>query len=82
MSRASSSSWPALMACGVLWILFGALNPNFLTPLNLTNLSLQVAAMAVLAAGLVPVLLLGEIDLAAGALGGLADVSCVSGKLP
>ncbi len=71
MSRASSSSWPALLACGVLWILFGALNPNFLSPLNLTNLSLQVAAMAVLAAGLVPVLLLGEIDLAAGALGGL-----------
>lgn len=71
MNRAAYSPWPALWACAALWLLFGVLNPNFLSPLNLTNLSLQVAAMAVLSAGLVPVLLLGEIDLSAGAVSGL-----------
>jgi D-xylose transport system permease protein len=46
-------------------------NPNFLTPLNLTNLMVQIAAVGTISVGIVFVLLIGEIDLSVGAVGGL-----------
>ena len=58
---------PAVLGIVVLGILFTVLRPNtFPTPLNLTNLLVQAVPITVLAMGLVFVLLLGEIDLAAG----------------
>ncbi|MEW5852477.1 MAG: sugar ABC transporter permease [Myxococcota bacterium] len=66
-----SLPWPVLVGLGVIGAVFQLANPNFLTPLNLTNLLLQIAATGTLATGMVLVLLLGEIDLSAGAVSGL-----------
>ncbi len=63
---------PMLFGLALIWIVFQIVNPNFLTPLNLTNLMLQIAAVGTIAVGLVLVLLLGEIDLSAGVVSGLA----------
>jgi len=62
---------PVLGALLLLCTVFQIANANFLSPLNLTNLLMQIAAMGTLACGVVLVLLLGEIDLSAGAVSGL-----------
>jgi D-xylose transport system permease protein len=57
----------------VLVVVFAALRPGrFTDPFNVANLTNQAAAIVVLSMGLVFVLLLGEIDLAAGYTGGTA----------
>ncbi|MCV2490559.1 ABC transporter permease [Geodermatophilus sp. YIM 151500] len=64
---------PAVLGIVVLGILFAALRPEtFLTPLNITNLLVQAVPITILAMGLVFVLLLGEIDLSAGVVSGVA----------
>ena len=62
---------PAVSALILLAILFSSLSPFFLTKLNFANLFVQSAELAVLACALVFVLLLGEIDLAAGVTAGV-----------
>lgn len=62
---------PAVSALILLAVLFSALSPFFLTKLNFANLFVQSAELAVLACALVFVLLLGEIDLAAGVTAGV-----------
>ena len=64
-------SLPALLGLIVLVILFGSLSANFLTLGNLANLLAQGAGVTIIAMGLVFVLLLGEIDLAAGTASGV-----------
>jgi ABC-type xylose transport system, permease component len=59
-------SFPAVLAIIVLVIGFGVAKPVFLTPLNFANLLHQSAVYIVAAMALVFVLLIGEIDLAAG----------------
>src|SRR6185369_4520254 len=77
---------PVLLGLVLIAAVFQSLNPNFLTPRNLTNLGLQIAAMATISCGLVLVLLLGEIDLSAGAVSGLCAavmaVLCTRAELP
>ncbi|MGY1856822.1 sugar ABC transporter permease [Modestobacter sp. SYSU DS0290] len=64
---------PAVLGIVVLTLLFFALRPEtFLTPLNITNLLIQAAPITLLAMGLVWVLLLGDIDLSAGVVSGVA----------
>ncbi|NUT35744.1 MAG: sugar ABC transporter permease [Hamadaea sp.] len=65
---------PVLGGLAVIAVVFGLLNEHFLTPENLTNLALQMAATGTIALGLILVLLLGEIDLSAGSVSGLAAV--------
>lgn len=65
-------SWPVLGALAVLWLVFQAMNPNFLSADNLVNLALQAAPLGVLTLGVVLVLLVGQIDLSTGAVSGLA----------
>jgi D-xylose transport system permease protein len=66
-------SLPALLGLVVLVVVFAALRPGrFTDPFNVANLTNQAAAIVVLSMGLVFVLLLGEIDLAAGYTGGTA----------
>lgn len=60
-----------LLVLLVVVVVFTALTPVFLTPINLNNLLLQVTAVATISVGIVMVLLLGEIDLSAGAVSGL-----------
>src|ERR671930_46981 len=64
-------SLPVLLGLVVIAAVFQIANPKFLTPLNLTNLMVQIAAVGTISVGIVLVLLLGEIDLSVGAVSGL-----------
>lgn len=63
---------PIILGLLVICVIFQTRNENFLTALNLTNLMVQIAAVGTISAGLVLILLLGEIDLSVGAMSGLA----------
>ncbi|WP_190276837.1 sugar ABC transporter permease [Catenulispora acidiphila] len=65
-------SLPVVAALIIIWIVFYALNSTFLSAQNLSNLSQQIVGTGMIALGIVFVLLLGEIDLAAGSVSGLA----------
>jgi D-xylose transport system permease protein len=62
---------PVIIGLIVIWIIFQSLNDRFLTPQNLSNMALQVAAIGTISVGIVLVLLLGEIDLSVGSVAGL-----------
>lgn len=64
-------SLPILIGLGVIAAIFQAANHHFLTPLNLTNLVVQISAIGTISVGVVLVLLIGEIDLSVGAVSGL-----------
>ena len=70
VSQGELGSLPVIIGLIVIWAIFESQNGNFLTPRNLTNLVLQIAAMGMISVGIVLVLLLGEIDLSAGAVSG------------
>jgi D-xylose transport system permease protein len=72
LSPADSVPLAALLGLAAIGAIFQSANPNFLTPLNLTNLLGQIAALGTIAVGLVLVLLIGEIDLSVGAVSGLS----------
>lgn len=63
---------PVLLALAVTWMVFQALNDNFLSPRNLSVLSVDIVGTGMVAVGIVFVLLIGEIDLSVGSLAGLA----------
>lgn len=63
---------PVVGALVLLALGFQALNPTFLSPNNLVNLTLQATVTGVITLGLVLVLLVGQIDLSVGAVSGLA----------
>lgn len=64
---------PAFLGLAVLFVVFTVLRPDsFTSELNIANLFTQAAPICVLAMGLVPVLLVGDIDLSAGVAGGTA----------
>ncbi|WP_117213273.1 sugar ABC transporter permease [Allorhizocola rhizosphaerae] len=65
-------AWPVIIGLVVIWIVFQTLNDRFLTPQNLSNLTLQIAATGTISVGVVLVLLLGEIDLSVGSVAGVA----------
>ncbi len=66
-------SLPAILGLVALVIVFSALRPaQFTNAFNFANLINQSAAVIVIAMGLVFILLLGEIDLAAGYTAGTA----------
>ncbi|MDQ6919204.1 MAG: sugar ABC transporter permease [Candidatus Dormibacteraeota bacterium] len=72
VTQGDVGSLPVILALILIWAVFQYLNPNFLSPRNLTNLILQITSMGTIAVGIVLVLLLGEIDLSAGSVSGLA----------
>ncbi|MFI6496971.1 sugar ABC transporter permease [Nonomuraea typhae] len=61
---------PVIIGLIVIWIVFQSLNDRFLSPQNLSNLSVDIVATGLISVGIVFVLLLGEIDLSAGAVSG------------
>lgn len=65
-------SLPVVVGLVLIWGVFYALEPAFLSSRNLVNLSLQMVAVGTIAIGVVLVLLLGEIDLSIGSMSGLA----------
>ncbi|HET6968730.1 MAG TPA: sugar ABC transporter permease [Ornithinibacter sp.] len=65
-------SLPVVVGLVLIWGVFYALEPAFLSSRNLVNLSLQMVAVGTISIGVVLVLLLGEIDLSIGSMSGLA----------
>ncbi|MGZ5314707.1 MAG: sugar ABC transporter permease [Solirubrobacterales bacterium] len=72
LARGELGSLRVLITIAVIWAVFQIANDRFLSAINLTNLSLQIAAVGTISVGVVLVLLLGEIDLSVGAVSGLA----------
>ncbi len=72
LGRGELGSVRVLVAIAVIWTIFQLSNDRFLSAINLTNLTLQIAAVATISIGVVLVLLLGEIDLSVGAVSGFA----------
>jgi len=57
---------PVIAALIAIWVVFEILNPHFLTPRNLSNLSAQIVVTGTLALAETFVILLGMIDLSIG----------------
>ncbi len=66
---------PVLVGLGVIWAIFWAANPRFLSAGNLTNLMLQIATLVTITVGVVLVLLVGEIDLSVAAVSALSSAA-------
>lgn len=64
-------SIPVLIVLGLIWLYFYSQNSAYLTSTNITNLTLQIVTTAILALGVVFVLLVGEIDLSSAMLSGV-----------
>ena len=67
-------SLPIILGLLVICVVFQVQNDRFLTAGNFVNLMVQGAAYALVAMGIVFVLLLGEIDLSVGYVSGVAGV--------
>ncbi len=67
-------SLPIVVGLLIIGIVFQSQNDNYLTARNFVNLVVQGAPIAVIAIGVVFVLLLGEIDLSIGYVSGVAGV--------
>ena len=65
-------SLPAVFGIIILTAVFQTLSPFFITKLNFANLVVQAAELTMLSSALVFVILLAEIDLAAGVTAGVA----------
>ncbi|MFF3848192.1 sugar ABC transporter permease [Streptomyces sp. NPDC002328] len=74
VSSGELGSLPVVLVLLVVWITFQSLNENFLSPRNLSNLSVDIVGTGLIAVGIVFVLLLGELDLSVGSISGLAAV--------
>lgn len=79
--RGGNSLLPIIAALVAVWLVLGAVNPAFLAPENLVNLTLQSAPVGVIALGVVLVLLVGQIDLSVGSVSGLAAAVVAVGSV-
>ncbi|AEM82283.1 sugar ABC transporter permease [Streptomyces violaceusniger] len=66
-------SVPVVLGLLAIWLIFQILNPHFLSPRNLSNLSVDIVGTGMIAVGVIFVLLIGEIDLSVGSVSGLAS---------
>ncbi|WP_198653483.1 sugar ABC transporter permease [Actinocorallia populi] len=63
---------PVVVGLIIIWTVMQVLNPVFLSSANLVNLTMESAAVGIMALGIVCVLLVGEIDLSVGSVSGLS----------
>jgi D-xylose transport system permease protein len=70
---------PIATAIVLIWAFFAVQNPAYLSPRNLSNLCLQSVVTGMLALGLVPVLLIGQIDMSVAAMSAVA--ATIAGQL-
>ncbi|MFE3323734.1 sugar ABC transporter permease [Streptomyces sp. NPDC059176] len=61
---------PGIVAVILIWTIFQSLHPQFMSPRNLSNLSIDIVGTGMIALGIVFVLLIGEVDLSVGAVSG------------
>ncbi|MBJ7552644.1 sugar ABC transporter permease [Marinomonas ostreistagni] len=66
-------SLPVVVGLIIIWSIFTAINPVFLSANNLVNLLFDSATVGIIALGIVCVLMLGEIDLSVGSLSGVGS---------
>ncbi|MDB5586238.1 MAG: transporter permease [Devosia sp.] len=64
---------PVVVGLVVIWTVFTALNPIFLSSTNLVNLLFDSSTVGVIALGVVLMLMVGEIDLSIGSVSGFAS---------
>ncbi|PKR55708.1 sugar ABC transporter permease [Thalassospira marina] len=64
---------PVIVGLIVIWTVFTAINPLFVTPNNLVNLLFDCSTVGVISLGIVCVLKLGEIDLSVGSMSGVGS---------
>ncbi|MBC2906231.1 sugar ABC transporter permease [Streptomyces cupreus] len=72
LSAGELGSLPVVLVLAAVWITFQSLNDSFLSPRNLSNLSVDIVGTGLIAVGIVFVLLIGELDLSVGSISGLA----------
>ncbi|WP_345019137.1 sugar ABC transporter permease [Streptomyces shaanxiensis] len=72
LSAGELGSLPVVLVLAAVWITFQSLNASFLSPRNLSNLSVDIVGTGLIAVGIVFVLLIGELDLSVGSISGLA----------
>nr|WP_051074282.1 sugar ABC transporter permease [Effusibacillus pohliae] len=79
-------SYTMIFALIAIWVLFSLMSDSFLTARNLSNLFVQMSVTAVLAVGMVLVIVAGHIDLSVGSIvgltGGIAAILQVWAKWP
>ena len=79
-------SLPVIVGLVIIWTIFTAINPIFLSSNNLVNMLFDCSTTGVIALGIVCVLMLGEIDLSVGSMSGVASaligVLWVNGAFP
>jgi D-xylose transport system permease protein len=75
-------SWPVIVALALVVLVFSQTAENFFTPVNFTNIITQMAGTALIAYGVVFVLLIGEIDLSVAFVSGVAGVVVAETQLP
>ncbi|MFF5140135.1 sugar ABC transporter permease [Streptomyces sp. NPDC013157] len=63
---------PVTLVLAAVWIVFQCIDSAFLSPRNLSNLSVDIVGTGLIAVGIVFVLLLGELDLSVGSISGFA----------
>ncbi|WP_431041694.1 sugar ABC transporter permease [Streptomyces sp. P1-3] len=63
---------PVVVGIAVIWAIFQWKDDAFLSPKNLSDLSILITGTGLISVGIVFVLLLGEIDLSVGSVSGLA----------
>ncbi len=64
---------PVVVGLILMAAIFQSLAPTFLSPANISNLTLQIASTGLISIGVVLVLLLGEIDLSVGSVSGFTS---------
>ncbi|MFC3997787.1 sugar ABC transporter permease [Nocardiopsis sediminis] len=62
--------FPVIVGLLVISVIFQLYHERFLSPQNLSNLTVQIAAVGLMTTGVIMVLLLGEIDLSIGSVAG------------
>ncbi|WP_309617509.1 ABC transporter permease, partial [Salinibacterium sp.] len=72
--RQATSALLPMLGTGALLVLFSALSPYFLDPINLQNLVNDASTLLLCAFGMTLVILVGEIDLSVGAVCSLLTI--------
>jgi D-xylose transport system permease protein len=66
-------SLPVVVGLAVIWSVFTALNPLFVSSVNLVNLLFESSTVGIISLGIVCILMVGEIDLSVGSVSGVAS---------
>jgi D-xylose transport system permease protein len=66
-------SLPVIAGLIIIWTVFTALNPVFLSANNMVNLLFDCSTVGVISLGIVCVLMVGQIDLSVGSMSGFAS---------